>query len=172
MNLKKIILLVVISLTFLLDYISKKMIIYSLPRGGVLPIIPGYFDLVHTKNRGAAFGVLANLPENIRLPFFLTLSLVALITVVFYFLRQKDSRKTVWVCLGLILGGAFGNLWDRIRAGEVTDFLSFHWQDKRVFNILLDWPAFNVADMAISVAVILLTILMMFPPMNQNNGSS
>lgn len=160
MNSKKKILLIVTPLVFLADKISKMVIVSFLPRGDFIPVIPEYFDIVHTKNRGAAFGILANLPESIRLPFFFIFSLVALTILFIYFIRHQDSRRSAWMAAALILGGALGNLSDRLTAGEVTDFLSFHWQNKRVLNILLEWPAFNVADMAISIGVILLSILM------------
>src|SRR3989338_4625418 len=149
---------------FLADKISKMIVISYLPRGDFIPVIRGYFDIVHTKNRGAAFGILSNLPESIRLPFFFIFSLVALVVLFIYFIRHQDSRSEVWISAALILGGALGNLSDRLMEGEVTDFLSFHWQNKRVFHILLEWPAFNVADTAISIGVILLSLLMIWPP--------
>lgn len=163
------ILAVIIPVVVILDQFTKWLILRNIPLGASLPVIPGLFDIVHTRNKGAAFGFLSNLPENIRLPFFFVVSAVALGLITIYFLRLKDPRKGIAVCLALVLGGALGNIWDRIRLGEVVDFLSLHWYDKVVrwnigrawFRFRLEWPAFNVADAAISVAVVWLMILMM-----------
>lgn len=160
---------IVIPLVFLSDQAAKWIIVSRLKIGESLPVIPGIFDIVHVRNRGAAFGAFSGLPEPVRLPFFLVVSLLALTLITIYFFRMNDPRKTTYVCLALILGGALGNIRDRLRLGEVVDFLSFHWYDKivrfafagRVFRIRLEWPAFNVADAAITVAVAWLMILML-----------
>jgi signal peptidase II len=159
---------VIIPLIFLLDQGTKWLIVRYLPIGDSIPVINGFFDIVHTRNRGAAFGFLSQLPDPIRVPFFFVVSLLALFLITFYFLRLKDPRKAIYISLALILGGAFGNIMDRIRLGEVVDFLSFHWRDKMVnwtfagWRIIfrVEWPAFNVADSAISVAVLWLLLLM------------
>ena len=171
MNSRKKILAVTIPVVFLLDQFTKYLIVLYLPQGSSLPILPGLFDIVHSRNKGAAFGFMSGLPDSIRLPFFFILSLIALLLIVIYFIKMKDDRASVSLCLGLILGGAAGNIFDRIRLGEVVDFLSFHWYDKVVslnrpgysMAFRLEWPAFNVADSAISIAVNWLLILMLFP---------
>ncbi len=142
-----------------------------LPLGGSVPVIPGLFDIVHTRNRGAAFGFMANLPDSFRLPFFLTISFFTLflITVYFFRLHLHDQKKSVFICLSLVIGGAIGNIWDRITLGEVIDFLSFHWHEGYArwillghhFTFKLEWPAFNVADSAISVAVTWMIVSML-----------
>lgn len=163
---------------FLLDQWTKRLIMKSIPLGESLPVIPGIFDIVHTHNKGAAFGFMSEMPESIRLPFFYIMSTIALVAVLLYFFRLKDSRKGVFCSLALILGGAAGNIFDRIQMGEVVDFLSFHWYDASVhwsllgykINFRLEWPAFNVADASISVAVILLMLFMLTE--NKTGGSS
>lgn len=161
---------------FVLDHVTKWVIKQTLAVGDVRPMIPGLFDIVHVRNRGAAFGFMAGLDESIRLPFFYIVSLLALGLITAYFFRMKDGRKSITVCLALILGGALGNIWDRLTLGEVVDFLSFHWYDRIanfkvagwVLRFRLEWPAFNVADMAISIAVAWLMILMLKSPKEGN----
>lgn len=160
------ILSVVIPTIFFLDQVTKSLVVRWIPRGSSIAIIPGIFDLVHTRNSGAAFGFLANLPDRIRLPLFFIISSLALVSITVYFFRLKDERRMVFFYLALILGGALGNIWDRISLREVIDFLSFHWYDKVVqwavggtfLRFKLEWPAFNIADSAITVAVVGLMI--------------
>ncbi len=157
-----------VPIVLLLDQMTKHLILQYVPLGTSIPVIPGIFDIVHTRNRGAAFGFLSDLPDSLRFPFFFTVSSVALILITVYFFSLKDDRRGIFVGLALILGGAFGNIWDRIRLGEVVDFLSFHWYDTFVnwhlgrfwLSFKLEWPAFNVADSAISVGAVWLMILM------------
>lgn len=159
----------IIPTVFLADLLTKQLILRTIPLGGSIPVIPGIFDIVHTRNKGAAFGFLSGMPDSFRLPFFFIVSLVALTLITVYFFRLKDPRASIYTCLALILGGALGNIFDRVVLGEVVDFLSFHWYDKTVhweiggwwLRFRLEWPAFNVADSAISVAVVWLMILMM-----------
>ncbi len=167
---KKQILLVggIAALVFALDQMTKTLIVRWIPQGNFIPVIPGLFDIIHTRNPGAAFGFLAQIPDAIRTPFFLIVSIISLSLMAIYFFRQSDRRTSIRVCLALILGGAFGNLWDRITLGEVVDFLSFHWYDAvvqgrfagRLWRIRMEWPAFNIADSAISIAVLSLVWLM------------
>lgn len=146
------------------------MIVHFIPLGSSVPVIPGIFDIVHTRNRGSAFGFMATFPDRVRIPFFLAVSTLALVCIVLYFLKSQEERKGTLVSLALILGGALGNIWDRIRLGEVIDFLSFHWYDASVqwslggwqVHFRLEWPAFNVADSAISIAVLWVMISQMF----------
>jgi signal peptidase II len=158
-----------VPLVFLADQGTKWLIKKSLNIGDSVSVIPGFFDIVHVRNRGAAFGFMAQMPESVRLPFFYVVSAVALGLITVYLFRMKDGRRSVAVCLALILGGACGNIWDRIRLGEVVDFLSFHWHDtvarvplgSHTLTFRLEWPSFNVADSAITVAVVWLMILLM-----------
>jgi len=172
MKIKLKILALITPLVVLADQATKWLIVKNMSIGDSHTVISGIFNIVHVRNRGAAFGFMASLPEHIRLPFFYVVSFLALGLITVYFLRMKDSRKSVTVCLALILGGALGNIWDRLTLGEVVDFLSFHWYDKivrwefggKILTFRLEWPSFNVADMAISLAVIGLMFLMVKEP--------
>jgi len=102
----------------------------------------GFFNLVLVFNRGAAFSFLADAP-GWQAPFFIAVALVAA-AIVSWMLWRNPGKRLLCAGLALILGGALGNLWDRVAYGHVVDFLDFHamgWH----------WPAFNVADSAISV---------------------
>lgn len=159
---------VITPLIFLADQWTKWAIVKTMAIGDSHSVLPGMFDIVHVRNRGAAFGFMAGLPESTRLPFFYVVSTLALGLITAYFFRMKDNRKSVATCLALILGGALGNIWDRVTLGEVVDFLSFHWYDKivrwqlggKILTFRLEWPSFNIADAAISVAVVWLMFLM------------
>ena len=152
---------------FLLDQWTKSLVIHFIPEGNGFPVTP-FFDLVHTRNPGAAFGSFATLPDGARLPFFFVTSAIAVVAVLWYFIRLNDPRKTPYVSLALILGGAFGNILDRIRYREVIDFLSVHWHHQwvnlRGLRFKLEWPAFNIADSAITVGIFLFLIVMMKKP--------
>lgn len=148
-------------IVFILDQWTKYWINKHITSDIYINIIPGIFDIIHTRNKGAAFGFMADMPENIRMPFFFISSLGALAGMIFYFSRQYPENMLMHISLGLVLGGASGNIYDRITLGEVIDFLSFHYYDKWAdFSILghrfyfrLEWPAFNVADAAICMAM-------------------
>ncbi len=145
--------LVALAVLFL-DQASKLAIIRSLQLGQGVPVIPGFFDLVFVLNPGAAFGFLASLPERVRNPFFILVSVVAVILIVFYQTRSPRPHRLPCLALGLVLGGAVGNLVDRLRWGMVVDFLDVHVGPYH-------WPAFNVADSAISVGVSLMILDML-----------
>jgi signal peptidase II len=138
----------------LLDQASKQVIIRTLRLGQSIPVIPGFFDIVYVLNPGAAFGFLATLSEQVRNPFFILISIVAVTLIIFYHARYLRSHRLASVALGLILGGAIGNLMDRLRHGVVVDFLDIH-----VYQY--HWPAFNVADSAISIGVSLMILDML-----------
>ena len=114
----------------------------SLLRSGEPVAVTGFFNLVLVFNRGAAFSFLANAP-GWQQPFFIAVALSAA-AIVSWMLWRYPARRLLCAGLALILGGALGNLWDRVAYGHVVDFLDFHamgWH----------WPAFNIADSAISV---------------------
>lgn len=109
-------------------------------------IIPGFFHLTYLTNTGAAFGFLAGEQSTLRQLFFVVVAMVALLAMGYFFRTLKDRSQLYTVAIGLISGGAVGNLIDRIRLGSVIDFLDF-------FIGRYHWPAFNVADSAITVGV-------------------
>jgi signal peptidase II len=147
--------LVVISLiTVLLDQIAKQMVMAWMSIGQSIPILDGFLNLSYVRNPGAAFGFLSSSSEAFRVPFFIGISVVAIGAIVFFYVREAQESLLMQVGLSLVMGGAVGNLIDRIRFQEVVDFLDVYYKQ-------FHWPAFNVADSAISVGVSVL-ILDMF----------
>lgn len=132
-----------------LDQATKLLVQATIAPREAIPLIPGYFDLVHVLNLGAAFGFLNQEDLGWQRWFFIAASLLAC-GVIFWLLHSEEGNSRLGASgLGLVLGGALGNLVDRVRTGLVVDFLDFHvdaWH----------WPAFNVADMGISCGVLLL----------------
>lgn len=129
-----------------LDLYTKSLVQTALQYGERVPVT-GFFDLVLFHNRGAAFSFLAGAGGWQRL-FFSAFAIAASVYIV-YLLRKHPQQKLFCLALSLILGGALGNLYDRLTLGYVVDFLFFHYRG-------WSWPAFNVADSAISIGVVLL----------------
>jgi signal peptidase II len=145
----------VIALAIVLtDQLTKAIVMRSMSLGQSIPLVAGYFDLTFVLNPGAAFSLLATLPERIRTPFFICISVAATVLITVYRARYLRQQRLASLSLGLILGGAIGNLIDRVRYGVVVDFLDVH-----VYQY--HWPVFNVADSAISVGVTLLVFEML-----------
>ena len=143
------------ALVVLLDRVSKWAVAASLPLHESVAVIPGFFHITHVQNNGAAFGLFAESTAHWKVAALVTFSLVALVVVTILLWKNSHSVSTMTVGLSLILGGAFGNLWDRVVAGHVVDFLDFHIGQYY-------WPAFNVADSAIVVGAILLVAEILF----------
>lgn len=126
----------------LLDQVTKLWIQNHMVLFTTRPVIPGFFNIVHVLNRGAAFGFLNRSDIQWQTYFFFAATALA-VMIIFHLLRMaQDDDKLLIVGLACILGGAVGNLIDRIKTGEVIDFLDFYWKGYH-------WPAFNVADIAI-----------------------
>lgn len=132
-----------------LDQVSKLYIDNSFELYQSVKVLENFFHITYIRNRGAAFGILSD--NALRLPFFIAVSIIAIIGVIWYLRQLSATQKFSPLALGLILSGAIGNLIDRIRLGEVIDFIDVHWYNHH-------WPAFNVADSAICVGVVLLLI--------------
>ncbi len=114
--------------------------------------VASWWSFQYVENPGAAWGLLAGLPEGLRAPFFLLVSLGAMAMILYYVFRSpEDMRLRQWA-LALVFGGAIGNFVDRIRLGYVIDFVDWHLHD------VYHWPTFNVADAGISIGVVLLLI--------------
>lgn len=143
--------LLVVGLTVLLDQISKDMVLRTLPLGQSLEVVPGFFSLTHIRNTGGAFGILAGRASGLRTVFFLAISGLALAVVCYLYFRTAKGKSWVTTALCLVFGGAVGNLVDRVRFGEVVDFLDLYAGNAH-------WPAFNVADSAISIGVAILCV--------------
>ncbi|HLB94683.1 MAG TPA: signal peptidase II [Nitrospiria bacterium] len=135
----------------LLDQMTKAWIHKTMLLHQSIPVIPGLFNLTYIRNPGAAFGLFASGGGSLRSAFFIAVSVIAL--VVLSLLYTKAPRET-WLLrfsLSLVMGGAIGNLIDRIRLGEVVDFLDFYLGSYH-------WPAFNVADSCITIGIGLLIL--------------
>lgn len=137
-----------------LDQITKFLIRKVLMLGQRIPVIPHLFDLTYLLNPGAAFGIFAGSSPSFRNPFFIAVSLLAILLIVYYHHWHGEERTLPVYGLGLILGGASGNLLDRLRFGMVIDFLDLHIGRYH-------WPAFNVADAAITIGVGLMLLDML-----------
>ena len=135
-----------------LDLLSKYLVEAHLHYGDKREVIEGFFYLTHVRNRGAAFGLFATMPEDIRLIFFISITVVAIGIIISFFHRLAPGERLSALALGFILGGALGNFTDRLRFGEVVDFLHFKlWGG-------YSWPDFNLADSFIVVGVGLLIL--------------
>jgi signal peptidase II len=135
-----------------LDLITKQIVDYNLTFADRVPVIEGFFYLTHVRNTGAAFGLFQSAPATLRLAFFVGIASIAVAIIIQFMRSLAPGDRLSALALGLILGGAVGNLYDRIRLGEVIDFLHFDlWGG-------YSWPDFNVADSAIVVGVCLLIL--------------
>jgi signal peptidase II len=141
----------------LLDRITKLLVIHRIAVTHEIPIIPGLFQLSHWENTGAAFSIFADSMSPWRTAGLITFSVVACVLVCYLLWKHGDALDSISVSLCLILGGAIGNLWDRLRQGTVTDFLDFYIGNHH-------WPPFNVADSAIVIGAILLMARILFAP--------
>jgi signal peptidase II len=142
------------ALIFVADQVTKLLVLHRLQPGVPVPVVDGLFALTLVMNPGLAFGMLGGIPESLRWMVGL-LSLGALVLLALLAARVlPNGGPWARLALGLIFGGAAGNLVDRVRFGAVVDFLDVYW---RAYH----WPAFNVADSAISVGVTLLALRML-----------
>jgi len=142
-----------IAVIFILDQLTKYLVIWLMPLGKVIPVF-AFFDFVHIKNRGAAFGIFHDSSPLFRALFFGIVTIVCVWLLLNWLgaTPLKDRLQRFGLCL--ILGGALGNVKDRIVFGEVTDFIHFYYQS-------FSWPAFNIADAAISIGVALILFQML-----------
>lgn len=147
-----------------LDLWTKQLVLERFALGESLPLLPG-LALTYVRNPGAAFSMLANASPALRLPFFLGVVLLATVAI-FWMLRQTEAADRVTrFGLGLVLGGALGNGVDRVRFGEVVDFIEVGVRSVYV------WPIFNAADSAVCVGVALL-LWRSWRPMKGDDASS
>jgi signal peptidase II len=156
--------LVLLSAVVVLDQITKAILVRSLPLHEYVPLIDGFLSLSHVRNRGAAFGVLSNASLPYQPVLLSALSLAALLAIVYYFVRLPPAARLPRLALALVLGGAVGNLIDRIRLGYVVDFIHVYWRQHA-------WPDFNVADSAITVGVVLLILDILREPRSEPSGA-
>lgn len=138
-----------------LDRLTKWAVARNIALHDSIQIIPDFFRLTHVENRGAAFGLFADSPSEWKITVLVLFSVVALVIVVMLLWKNSHHLTTTGIGLALILGGAIGNLWDRLLSGRVVDFLLFYVGQYQ-------WPAFNVADSAIVIGAGLLVIEILF----------
>ena len=144
------------ALTFLSDRLTKYFVVRSVSDTGPVRIIPGIFHITLVMNNGAAFGMLKD-----KAALFVFVAMLAISLIIFYALRSGPMKAHVASALGLILGGASGNLVDRLLFGYVIDFLDF-----RV------WPVFNLADSAITIGAAILVLGILSEIRNDDASSS
>ncbi|MDX5371812.1 MAG: signal peptidase II [Pseudomonadaceae bacterium] len=138
-------------LVFVLDQGSKQIVLQVLEYGQRVMVIDGYFDWTHVYNRGAAFSFLAG-ESGWQRWFFAAIAVGVSAVLVVWMKRLKADETWLAVALALVLGGALGNLYDRVVLGHVVDFILVHWQNRYYF------PAFNLADSGITVGAVMLAL--------------
>jgi signal peptidase II len=139
-------LLIISAVIIALDQITKAIILKHLGLYHSIKIIPGFFSITHIHNPGGAFGFLANQSTAVRVVVFLFVSILALGFIFYFYQKTPPTHKMLATGFALIFGGAIGNLIDRVRFGTVVDFLDVYIKD-------LHWPAFNIADSAITIGM-------------------
>jgi signal peptidase II len=154
---KQIWFLATFAIAYPLDQITKRAIVSNLYYGEHWTVIPGFFDLTHVRNPGGAFSLLASGSSDYRLAFFLGAGAVAVALLLVFYRRLPSDVVLAAAALGTILGGALGNLTDRVVYGEVIDWLDFHVAS-------YTWPTFNVADSCIVVGVAVLILEVFLNP--------
>jgi signal peptidase II len=139
----------------LLDRWTKHLAATRIAMYSNIQVIPGFFRITHTENTGAAFSLFADSPAHWKTAMLIAFSLVAMVIVTVLLWRQSHALTVTAIALSLILGGATGNLWDRVARGRVVDFLL-------VYVKQYQWPVFNLADSAIVIGATLLVLEILF----------
>jgi signal peptidase II len=141
--------IIIATLVVLIDRMTKWLIAQKITLHDSVDVIPGLFRLTHVQNKGAAFGLFSESPSEFKVGMLILFSVAALAVVSALLWKNGNAMNATAVALSLVFGGALGNLWDRVAAGRVIDFLDFYLGSHH-------WPAFNVADSAIVVGALLL----------------
>ncbi|MBM4271062.1 MAG: signal peptidase II [Deltaproteobacteria bacterium] len=144
---------ITVAVVVLLDFVTKAFISSAMALHETFPVIGGFFNITYVRNPGAAFGFLSDASPGFRSVFFVAVTCLAIILVLYYIVKSTAEEPRVILSLSLILSGALGNLVDRVRFGEVIDFIDVYIGSHH-------WPAFNVADSAITIGAFLLLIEM------------
>ena len=142
-------LIVVVGLV--VDQFTKILVDRSMTLYQSIPVLDGLFNLTYLRNKGAAFSFLST--ASWRIPFFISVTLVAAVVILVTVRKLREEQRLAQSALAMIFSGAVGNLIDRVRLGEVIDFLDVYWKGYH-------WPAFNVADSLICVGVTLMALEM------------
>lgn len=148
-----------------LDQLSKYLVLSHLELYEVQPLIPGFFNLVHVTNKGAAFSIFASVDSPLRHYFFVAVNSAAFLGLTIAAWKMSAQHLLYRVSFAMIAAGAVGNLIDRLRFGAVIDFLDFYAGSYH-------WPAFNVADSAICVGVVVLLAMNVIEMKKDKNGSN
>lgn len=152
-------LLLIAGIVCLVDQLVKALVVSTVPVYQTISVIPGFFNLTHIYNPGGAFGFLSGGTSELRHLFFLISSVVAMGLILFLYVKTPTGQGLLESGLALIMGGAIGNMIDRIRIGKVIDFLDVYVKD-------IHWPAFNVADSAITIGIGLFIYHLIFKEIN------
>jgi signal peptidase II len=136
-------------IVLMMDQATKSIVAHNLPLHDTITVIPGFFSISHVLNKGAAFSLFADSGSQYTTPGLIFFSLIVLAVVSTTLWRASHAFTIGGLALALIMGGALGNLFDRIRIGSVIDFLMFNFGSYH-------WPDFNVADSAIVIGSLLL----------------
>ena len=145
------VLLIIFILIVSLDQWTKHTIQQKLPLHRAVEVIPGFFNLTHVRNTGGAFGIFGGNRGGLSSLMFVMVSLIAIGAILVLFIKAKEDEKNLALSFSLVLSGATGNLIDRLRYGEVIDFLEFYVSS-------FHWPSFNIADSAICIGVGLMAL--------------
>ncbi len=148
-----------------LDRWTKRLVATRIAMYRHIQIIPGFFRLTHTENTGAAFSLFADSPSHWKTALLIGFSVVAMTVVSWLLWKQSRALTLTGIALSLILGGATGNLWDRVASGRVVDFLLFYVKGYQ-------WPVFNLADSAIVIGASLLVLEILFSHPNPATENS
>jgi signal peptidase II len=143
------------ALVVLADQASKWLVGTHIPLHDSIVILPGFFRLTHVQNRGAAFGLFDDAPGEWKITVLILFSVLAMAVVAGLLWKNSHAMNATGIGLSLVLGGAVGNLWDRLADHHVVDFLDFYLGTYH-------WPAFNIADSAIVVGALLLVSEILF----------
>jgi len=147
-----------------LDRWTKRLVAARIPIYSHIQVIPRFFRITHTENTGAAFSLFADSPSHCKTVMLVGFSLIAMIVVSVLLWKQSRPLTMTGIALSLILGGAVGNLWDRVASGRVVDFLDVYYKNSH-------WPVFNLADSAIVVGASFLVLEIIFGQPKTNTNS-
>jgi signal peptidase II len=154
-NSARIFYLLIALMVVLLDRWTKHVVAQRIRLYSHVQVIPGFFQLTHTENTGAAFSLFADSPAPWKTALLITFSGIALVVVSVLLWKNHHAHMATGIGLSLIMGGALGNLWDRLARGRVVDFLLFYYKRYQ-------WPVFNLADSAIVIGAGLLVLEILF----------
>ena len=147
------------------DQLTKWYVRETLPLYHQITVVEHFFHIVHVRTTGGAISLLAGSHDAFRIPFFLGAATIAIGALLYFLSQVQADQRLLQFALASVLGGAFGNLIDRVTLGSVTDFILVHWYE-------YNWPAFNVADSFISIGVTLLLIQSLFAPAETGEESA